>query len=91
MAKIRRHLYLAGKVQGVFFRVSLKEKAEESGVQGWVRNIPNGEVEVVLEGEKGAVQKLVQWCRKGPPAARVGKVKFIAEEYEGKFNKFEVI
>ncbi len=82
------HIFISGKVQGVFFRSSTKSKAEELGLTGWVRNLADGRVEAVFEGEEGNVEKMVLWCRKGPQYARVEDVEAISEEYKGEFNSF---
>jgi len=64
-----------GLVHGVFFRVGMAAVAIDNGVTGWVRNSPDGSVEALLEGEEGAVEKVVAWARRGPPRARVDSVK----------------
>jgi acylphosphatase len=63
-----------GRVQGVFFRDTCRREAVAAGVDGWVRNLPDGRVEAVFEGEPEAVQRLVDWCRIGPPRADVTRV-----------------
>lgn len=70
-----------GRVQGVWFRSSMKELADELGLDGWVRNVGDGSVEAVIAGDEEKVNKLVEWCRVGPPLAKVEKidVKEIAE------------
>jgi len=85
---IRVHVFISGKVQGVFFRSSTKDKAEELGVRGWVRNLADGRVEAVFEGEKESVDKMVGWCSKGPVYARVAGVGVIPEQYKGEFSGF---
>lgn len=70
----RVHLRITGKVQGVFFRESTKTKARELGVDGWVRNLPDGSVEALAQGHEASVAALIDWCRRGPPAARVADV-----------------
>jgi acylphosphatase len=85
---IRALVLVSGKVQGVFFRSSTQDKAEELGLSGWVRNLPDGRVEAVFEGEKEDVDKMVEWCRKGPEYAKVTGVEIIMEEYKGEFNAF---
>jgi acylphosphatase len=72
---IRVHLLIAGRVQGVTFRESARELAERLGLAGWVRNRPDGRVEVVVEGAASAVEEAVAWCRAGPPGARVTDVE----------------
>ncbi|MCZ7401100.1 MAG: acylphosphatase [Candidatus Methanoperedens sp.] len=84
----RAHVLVSGKVQGVFFRSSIKDKAEELGISGWVRNLPDGRVEAIFEGEKDDVDKMVEWCRKGPEYARVTGIEVFLEEYNGKFKGF---
>lgn len=84
----RAHVLVSGKVQGVFFRSSTKDKAEELGISGWVRNLSDGRVEAVFEGETEDVDKMVEWCRKGPEYAIVTGVESIVEEYKGEFTGF---
>jgi acylphosphatase len=80
---IRRRLIVRGRVQGVAFRYATRERARTLGVDGWVRNLPDGAVEAVLEGEPHRVEALMAFCRVGPPAARVDRVEEHAEEPEG--------
>ena len=87
---IRAHVFISGRVQGVFFRANTKRVAEELGVKGWVRNLPDGRVEAVFEGEEESVKKIIEWCHQGPPAARVDKVEVTYEEYKGEFDNFEI-
>ncbi len=91
MKKIRIHLIIEGRVQGVWFRESTKRKALSLGVNGWVRNLPDGTVEIVAEGNEDSVEDLVKWCHKGPPAAKVLKVNREEEEYIGEFDSFNVV
>lgn len=79
----RRHLTVSGKVQGVFFRDSLRQRAEQAGVSGWAVNCGNGSVEVVLEGPPDAVQAVAGYCRRGPERARVEHVDEREEPPEG--------
>lgn len=85
---IRVHVFVSGRVQGVFFRSNTKGKAEELCLTGWVRNLADGRVEAVFEGEEENVGKMLQWCRKGPEYARVNGVEVIPEHYKGEFNIF---
>ncbi len=80
---VRRRVVVHGHVQGVFFRDSCRREATSRGVAGWVTNRPDGAVEVVFEGEAGAVEALVDWCRHGPRGADVDSVENKAEEPEG--------
>lgn len=81
--RIRRRVVVAGRVQGVFFRDATRERAAAGGVDGWVRNCPDGSVEAVLEGPQEAVDSVLGFCRSGPPAARVERVDVEEEEPEG--------
>ena len=74
---------VSGRVQGVFFRDSVRRRAEAVGVAGWVRNTPEGTVEAVFEGDPGAVDELVEFCRRGPSRAEVTSVDVEEEEPEG--------
>ena len=80
---IRRRVIVHGHVQGVFFRESIRRRAESVAVTGWVRNRGDGSVETVLEGEREAVERLISFCEKGPRGARVDWVDVIAEDPEG--------
>ena len=71
----RVHVFVAGRVQGVFFRASCAREARALGLAGWVRNAPDGRVEAVFEGGDSAVEAMVDWCRKGPTHARVDAVE----------------
>ncbi|MCW4005099.1 MAG: acylphosphatase [Candidatus Bathyarchaeota archaeon] len=86
--KVRAHVFVSGRVQGVFFRSSTRTQAYELGVNGWVRNLPDDRVEAVFEGEQEAVNKLVDFCRHGPPRAKVTNVDVTWETYTGEFIHF---
>lgn len=86
----RVHVYISGIVQGVFFRHHTQETAVELGVNGWVRNLPDGRVEAVFEGENRAVDLMVDFCRIGPPGAHVTKVELREENWVGEFKGFSV-
>jgi acylphosphatase len=90
MVKIRVHIFVNGRVQGVFFRQSTQLQAQSIGVFGWVRNLPDGQVEGVFEGEESAVKSLVDYCRHGPLAARVEKIEVKPENYKAEFSTFKV-
>ena len=79
----RLRVVVQGHVQGVFFRETTKRRALSAGVAGWVRNLPDGSVEAVFEGERAAVERLVDYAREGPRGARVDWVDIEAEEPEG--------
>ncbi len=89
---VRAHLLVHGRVQGVFFRANMKRVAEEHGVSGWVRNLPDGRtVEAVLEGPRDRVEKVICWSLHGPPAARVEAVEVRFEPYRGEFQGFRIV
>jgi len=67
MVMNRVHVFVTGRVQGVFFRAETKSKADSLNLTGWVRNLPDGRVETVFEGEKERVDTMIEWCRQGPP------------------------
>jgi acylphosphatase len=79
---VRRRIKVSGRVQGVFYRETLRRKAVESGVTGWARNTRDG-LETVLEGPRAVVDDLIQWCRKGPPHAVVIHLQVDEEEPAG--------
>jgi acylphosphatase len=86
---VRRRLIVHGRVQGVFFRDTARERARAHGVAGWVRNRSDGAVEAVFEGPDEAVERLVRFCEMGPPRASVDRVEVIEEEPEG-LSGFEI-
>ena len=69
--KSKAHVFVSGNVQGVFFRSETKHEADKHHVTGWIRNIPDGRVEATFEGEEEDVRKLIEFCRTGPPAAKI--------------------
>jgi len=75
MARQRLEVRIAGRVQGVWFRAATREDAARRGLDGWVRNLPDGRVEAVFEGEESALEGMLAWCRVGPPGARVDAVE----------------
>jgi len=79
-----------GIVQGVYFRYSTQREAQSLGLTGWVRNLPDGGVEIVCEGPKDAVEKLVLWARSGPRGALVEHVDVSWEDYTGGFLTFDI-
>ncbi len=91
MNNIRVRLIIEGRVQGVWFRESTRRKAVSLGVFGWVKNRPDGSVEVLAEGPEGQVLELVSWCNHGPPVARVDRVHETREQWKGEFKSFDVV
>jgi acylphosphatase len=90
MAKVRAHVFISGMVQGVFFRQETRQQAENLGVTGWVRNLYDGRVEAVFEGEEEDVKALVDFCRKGPRGAVITNVDVTFERFAGEFRNFKV-
>ncbi|MGQ9479348.1 MAG: acylphosphatase [Thermoproteota archaeon] len=88
--KVRAHVYVSGRVQGVFFRYEARSLAQRLRVGGWIRNLPDGRVEAVFEGDEELVNKMVYFCRKGPQGAVVTDVKVEWEEYKGEYEGFTI-
>ncbi len=88
--KARAHAIISGRVQGVFFRAETKRAADRFGVSGWVRNLRDGTVEAVFEGDQDPLNAMLEWCQEGPPRARVSDVKVDWEDYTGEFSVFEL-
>ncbi|HEC77388.1 MAG TPA: acylphosphatase [Thermoplasmatales archaeon] len=86
----RASVKIYGRVQGVWFRANTKEMAEKIGVVGWVCNMPDGSVEAVFEGEDEKVEKMIEWCRHGPPLARVDGIEVKYEKPKGE-KSFRII
>ncbi|MFQ5459573.1 MAG: acylphosphatase [Anaerolineae bacterium] len=86
----RAHLTVHGRVQGVMYRASARAAAKELGLTGWVRNLPDGTVEAVAEGQRRDLDKLVLWCRQGPNQARVTRVDVEFVPATGEFADFAV-
>jgi len=86
----RAHAFVSGRVQGVFFRDHTRRWASSLGLKGWVRNVYDGRVEVVAEGEKSKVEALISRLREGPKMSRVENVDVSWEEYTGEFDDFRV-
>ncbi len=90
MKKGRVHLIIHGFVQGVFYRAGTRDTALRLGLSGWVRNLPDGNVEAVFEGTLDKLQKAIEWCYQGPPGARVYKIDEKWGDYTGEFDGFDV-
>jgi acylphosphatase len=84
------HLVIKGKVQGVFFRASTKDKANELGINGWVKNMPDGNVEILATGNKDQLENFIEWCRRGPKQAKVSDV-IVSNADESFLNEFRII
>lgn len=91
MGNTRVRLVIEGRVQGVWFRDSTRQKARELNLYGWVKNRYDGGVEVLAEGPEDKVNKLIEWCRQGPAYARVDRVHETREEWKGEFESFDIV
>jgi acylphosphatase len=89
--KGRVHAIIRGRVQRVFFRAATEREARHLGLCGWVRNCPDGSVELLAEGTRPALEKLVAWCAHGPAHAVVENVESSWQEYRDQFNEFTVL
>ncbi len=90
MDKKRVHIIVLGKVQGVFFRASTKDKADGLGLSGFVRNNSDGTVEIVAEGDEIQLHKLVDWCHIGPDRSIVSSVQIDWQQYAAEFQEFNI-
>jgi acylphosphatase len=90
MARVRAHVLISGRVQGVFFRDYTQRAAEERLILGWVRNTRDGRVEAVFEGEKDKLEDMIRWCHQGSPMSRVTGVNVDWQEFVGEFRDFSV-
>jgi len=88
--KARAHVFVAGRVQGVLFRLNTRKEAGRLGVSGWVRNLADGRVEAVFEGNEQNVEQMVNWTRKGPIWAKIDDFSVVWEDYSGEFTAFEI-
>jgi acylphosphatase len=84
----RVRVWIAGRVQGVWYRSNARTKAIELGLKGWVKNLWDGRVEAVFEGETQAIKEIIEWCKKGPPLAKVRQIEVKWEEPTGEFVDF---
>lgn len=83
-------MLIKGKVQGVYFRQNMRIVSKRHKVNGWVRNLKDGRVEAILEGDEMNVSEVIEWCHAGPPNAKVDDVKVEYEQYTGEFSNFSV-
>jgi acylphosphatase len=88
---VRARAMISGRVQGVAFRIETQWAAERIGVRGWVRNRPDGSVQALFEGERGRVEEMLAWCRRGPALARVTAVDVTWEDYGGDLSEFRIL
>ena len=86
----KNHVVIEGKVQGVFFRANMQRVARSLDLAGWVRNLPDGRVEAVVEGAEKNMAAMLDWCRQGPPYAVVRQVEVAEEQYSGDYRDFSI-
>ena len=86
----RAHLYIHGKVQGVYYRASALDTAIQLGITGWVRNLPNGSVEIVAEGSRKQLNQFIEWCKVGPPGATVSDINVRRDVQDREFSTFKI-
>ena len=91
MAQKRIHLLIRGRVQGVFFRASAQREARRLGITGWVKNRPDGCIELLAEGDEDSIKELSSWANHGPSAARVDGVDVRWRGYTGEFPEFLIV
>ena len=91
MKQQRIHVLVSGKVQGVFFRQALKVIAKKNNVSGWVRNLKDGCVEAILEGDNKSINSVIEWIRIGPSNSRVDNIEVNNEEFKNEFSSFDVL
>ena len=84
------HVVISGRVQGVWFRTSTKQKAEQLGLTGWVRNTSDGSVEAIFEGDEKRIKDMLEWCHRGPPLAKVSNVEVKNQEPTNGFDGFSI-
>ncbi len=90
MAEREAHVIVSGRVQGVWFRASTKEAAERAGAKGWVRNLPDGRVEAVIQGTQEQVEKVIEFMKVGPPGARVENIQVTWRNPSERFGSFDI-
>ena len=91
MPNTKAHVIVKGRVQGVWFRAETQHNARLLGVNGWVRNLRDGSVEAVFEGEEEKVSDMIKWCRHGPSGAIVDDVSVTWGHYKGEFEEFSIL
>ena len=87
---IRAHITVEGRVQGVGFRAYTNRMANQLGLKGWVRNLRDGKVEIITEGDPELIERLIQWCHRGPTSAYVSKVSVEKTDAKGEFRGFSI-
>ena len=89
--KVRVHIFVSGLVQGVFFRENTRQEAEKLGINGWVKNLPDGKVEAVFEGDRNKVEEMIEWSKKGSSPAKVENIDLNWENFKNEFSEFNIV
>ena len=89
--KIKVHVIISGRVQGVWFRVNTKKKADELDLSGWVKNTEDGKVEAVFEGDEKNIYDMIRWCSKGSTNSKVSKIEIFKKKYIKEYDNFSII
>jgi len=89
--KNRIHVFVSGRVQGIGYRDGVRRKAGKLGIFGWVKNLEDGRVEAIFEGEEGGIEEIVEWVKTGPFLAKVEKIDIVPENFSGEFKDFKII
>jgi len=84
------HVLISGRVQGVWYRAFTKQKAEQLGIKGWVRNASDGKVEAIFEGEENKIDQMIDWCYKGPPLAKIKDIEIKKQQATNAFEDFSI-
>lgn len=90
MNNSRAHVFVSGTVHGVYFRANTREEARNRGISGWVKNLNDGRVEAVFEGEEPAIKEMIEWCHEGSPRATVEDVAVEWDDPTGEFDEFTI-
>lgn len=91
MVKQRLHVYVSGRVQGVGFRAFIKRNAKELSLKGWVKNLPDGRVETIVEGKKGEIKRFIKILKEGSNRSRIEDIDIKKEDYKDSFSDFKII
>jgi acylphosphatase len=89
--KLRLQVKISGKVQGVWFRLNTKKKADDLNINGWVKNTIDGKVEAIFEGNEENLHKMIKWCLVGSPNSKVKKIEISKNDFQNEFNSFSII
>lgn len=84
------HVFISGRVQGVWFRASTRQKAQQLGLTGWVRNTSDGKVEAVFEGEENKINEMIKWCHRGSSLSKVKNVEIKKQNPTNEFDDFSI-